>query len=53
MLETLFYADEIREAEPLFSAIEDDPADKDLLALSFVARTNAVAGLIEEARVAA
>ena len=36
-----------------FSAIEDDPADKDLLAFSFVARTNAVTGRIEEAPVAA
>lgn len=31
LLETLFYADEIREAEPLFSQIEDEKADKELL----------------------
>jgi DNA end-binding protein Ku len=31
LLETLHYEDEIRSAEPLFSSIEDDPADKDLL----------------------
>jgi len=31
LLETLHYADEIKEAEPLFSTIEDDPADKELL----------------------
>ena len=53
LLETLFYADEIREAEPLFSAIEDDPADKDLLPLCFAARTNALAGRIDQAPVAA
>jgi DNA end-binding protein Ku len=31
LLETLHYADEIREAAPLFADIEDDPADKELL----------------------
>ncbi len=31
LLETLRYEDEIRKAEPLFSQIEDDPADKSLL----------------------
>ena len=31
LLETLHYADEIKEAEPLFSSIEDEPADKELL----------------------
>lgn len=31
LLETLHYADEIREAEPLFGEIEDDEADADLL----------------------
>jgi DNA end-binding protein Ku len=31
---TLHYADEVREAEPLFSNIEDDPADKELLAVA-------------------
>ena len=31
LLETLHYADEIREADPLFSGIEDAPAEKDLL----------------------
>ncbi|MAQ38176.1 MULTISPECIES: Ku protein [Thioclava] len=31
LLETLHYADEIREADPLFSDIEDEPADKELL----------------------
>ena len=31
LLETLHYEEEIRSAEPLFSSIEDDPADKDLL----------------------
>lgn len=34
LLETLFYADEIKEAEPLFSTIEDDTADDDLLAVA-------------------
>jgi len=34
LLETLHYADEIREAEPLFSGIEDDPADKELLSVA-------------------
>ncbi len=31
LLETLHYATEIRDAEPLFSSIEDDAADKELL----------------------
>ncbi len=31
LLETLRYEDEIRNAEPLFSQIEDDPADEELL----------------------
>ncbi len=31
LLETLHYAEEIREAEPLFSDIEDDKADEELL----------------------
>lgn len=31
LLETLHYAEEIREAEPLFSGIEDQKADKELL----------------------
>ncbi|WP_306131638.1 non-homologous end joining protein Ku [Roseivivax marinus] len=31
LLETLHYADEIREADPLFSDIEDDAADDELL----------------------
>ncbi|OWY05878.1 Ku protein [Thioclava sp. F1Mire-8] len=31
LLETLHYADEIREADPLFSDIEDETADKELL----------------------
>ena len=31
LLETLRYEDEIRKAEPLFSQIEDDPADRSLL----------------------
>ncbi len=34
LLETLHYADEIREAEPLFSQVEDDPADEELLAVA-------------------
>ncbi len=34
LLETLRYADEIREAEPLFSSIEDDESDTDLLAVA-------------------
>ncbi|AJE48393.1 Ku protein [Celeribacter indicus] len=34
LLETLHYADEIRKADPLFSSIEDDPADKDLLSVA-------------------
>lgn len=31
LLETLFYADEIKSADPLFSDIEDDVADEELL----------------------
>lgn len=31
LLETLHYADEIKEADPLFSSIEDEAADADLL----------------------
>lgn len=31
LLETLHYADEIRKADPLFSSIEDDTVDEDLL----------------------
>jgi DNA end-binding protein Ku len=34
LMETLYYADEVREAEPLFSKIEDDPADADLLSVA-------------------
>ncbi len=34
LLETLRYADEIREAEPLFSAIEDEEADAELLSVA-------------------
>lgn len=34
LLETLHYADEIRKADPLFSDIEDDPADKDLISVA-------------------
>ena len=34
LLETLHYADEIREADPLFSGIEDDPADKEFLSVA-------------------
>jgi DNA end-binding protein Ku len=34
LLETLHYADEVREAEPLFSGVEDDPADKELLSVA-------------------
>jgi DNA end-binding protein Ku len=34
LLETLHYADEVRNAEPLFSDIEDDPADKELLSVA-------------------
>lgn len=34
LLETLHYADEIRDADPLFSDIEDDPADKELLSVA-------------------
>ena len=34
LLETLHYADEIRSAEPLFSDIEDEPADEELLAVA-------------------
>ncbi|MEI4262318.1 non-homologous end joining protein Ku [Roseovarius sp. D0-M9] len=31
LMETLHYEDDIRDAEPMFSGIEDDPADADLL----------------------
>jgi DNA end-binding protein Ku len=34
LLETLHYADEIRNADPLFSDIEDDPADEELLSVA-------------------
>ena len=34
LLETLRYADEIRAADPLFSSIEDEEADTDLLAVA-------------------
>lgn len=34
LMETLYYADEIRSAEPLFSQIEDAPADAELLAVA-------------------
>lgn len=34
LLETLHYADEIRDAEPMFTGIEDDPSDEDLLAVA-------------------
>ena len=34
LLETLRYAEEIREADPLFSKIEDDEADEDMLELA-------------------
>lgn len=34
LLETLFYGDEIRSAEPLFSQIADETADEDLLAVA-------------------
>ena len=34
LMETLYYADEVRSAEPLFASIEDDPADEDLLAVA-------------------
>ncbi|MFC7704131.1 Ku protein [Plastorhodobacter daqingensis] len=34
LLETLHYADEVREAEPLFSRIEDAKADKELLSVA-------------------
>lgn len=34
LLETLFYADEIRNAEPLFASIEDEAADEDLLSVA-------------------
>ncbi len=43
LLETLRYADEIREADPLFSSIEDDEADSELLevAMQLIARKSA------------
>jgi DNA end-binding protein Ku len=34
LMETLYYDDEVRAAEPLFAGIEDDPADADLLAVA-------------------
>jgi len=34
LLETLHYADEIRQADPLFSAIEDEEADEELLSVA-------------------
>ncbi|MDB6454421.1 non-homologous end joining protein Ku [Falsirhodobacter sp. 20TX0035] len=34
LMETLYYADEIKSAHPLFSSIEDEPADKELLAVA-------------------
>lgn len=34
LMETLFYADEIKDADPLFNTIEDDEADPDLLAVA-------------------
>lgn len=34
LMETLYYADEIRSAEPLFSEIGDDEPDEDLLAVA-------------------
>lgn len=34
LMETLFYEDEIKDADPLFSAIEDDEAEDDLLAVA-------------------
>lgn len=34
LMETLYYADEVRSADPLFANIEDDPADDDLLSVA-------------------
>lgn len=34
LMETLFYADEIKDAEPLFSSIEDAPVDEELLTVA-------------------
>ncbi|SDY11422.1 Ku protein [Citreimonas salinaria] len=34
LLETLHYADEIKDADPLFTGIEDDPADEELLSVA-------------------
>lgn len=34
LMETLFYADEIKEADPLFAQIEDEKADADLLTVA-------------------
>jgi len=34
LLETLHYADEIKQAEPLFASIEDEAADEDLLSVA-------------------
>ena len=43
LMETLHYADEIREGEEMFQGIEDDPADADLLevATSLIERKTA------------
>ncbi|WP_299363941.1 Ku protein [uncultured Paracoccus sp.] len=34
LMETLFYADEIKDADPLFASIEDDEVDQDLLTVA-------------------
>ncbi len=34
LMETLFYEDELKEADPLFSGIEDEEADEELLAIA-------------------
>jgi len=34
LMETLFYADEIKDADPLFTSIEDDEADAELLSVA-------------------
>ncbi len=43
LLETLHYEDELRDAEPMFSQIEDQPAEEDLLevAISLIERKTA------------
>jgi DNA end-binding protein Ku len=43
LLETLLYADELKDADPMFSQIEDDAADKELLSVAseLVARKTA------------